>query len=91
MRGEILGRGRRVVDKVKSRFEMQMNTLSLSSRFDGRRGVRLKGTRWDSAQAGRHALDRQGRQRHHGPARSKLSGRFEDFCERRSERKQPAA
>src|SRR5205085_10597207 len=36
--------------------------------FDGRRGVRLQASRWDSAQAGRHALDHQGRQRHHRPA-----------------------
>src|SRR6516162_6134489 len=36
--------------------------------FDRLRGVWLQGTRWDTAQAGRHALDRQRRQRHHRPA-----------------------
>src|SRR5437870_3721419 len=33
--------------------------------FDRRRGVWLQKRSWDAAQAGRHALDRQGRQRHH--------------------------
>src|SRR5205807_4238873 len=36
--------------------------------FDRRRGVWLQNRSWDAAQAGRHALDRQGRQRHHRPA-----------------------
>src|SRR5207248_6632564 len=36
--------------------------------FDRRRGVWLQNRSWDAAQAGRHALDRQGRQRHHCPA-----------------------
>src|SRR3974390_614432 len=36
--------------------------------FYRRRGVWLQGRSWDAAQAGRHALDRQGRQRHHRPA-----------------------
>src|SRR6266550_5130841 len=33
--------------------------------FDRRRGVWLQNRSWDAPQAGRHALDRQGRQRHH--------------------------
>jgi len=36
--------------------------------FDRRRGVWLQNRSWDAAQAGRHALDRQGRQRHHRPS-----------------------
>src|SRR5207244_2799797 len=36
--------------------------------FDRRRGVWLQNRSWNAAQAGRHALDRQGRQRHHRPA-----------------------
>src|SRR5208283_1043964 len=36
--------------------------------FDRRRGVWLQARSWNAAQAGRHALDRQGRQRHHRPA-----------------------
>src|SRR5437660_6907946 len=36
--------------------------------FDRRRGVWLQNRSWDAAQAGRHALDRQGRQRHPCPA-----------------------
>src|SRR5438045_6765036 len=36
--------------------------------FDRRRGVWLQTSSWDAAQAGRHALESEGRQRHHRPA-----------------------
>ena len=36
--------------------------------FDRRRGIWLQNRSWDAAQAGRHALDCPGRQRHHRPA-----------------------
>jgi hypothetical protein len=57
--------------------------------FDRRCGVWLQNRSWDAAQAGRHALDRQGAII--ALRCSKLSGRFQDFWERRSERKQVAA
>ena len=59
--------------------------------FDGRRGVRLQASRWDSAQAAGMHWTVKGANAIIALRCSKLSGRFEDFWQRRSEQKRPAA